>query len=255
MVGPSALESAVGKVSRETLADRVYNDVKELFLSGQIPPGERLTLRGLAAAVGTSPMPVRDAVSRLVSEKALEMLPNRSVQVSWPTHSRFEEIVLIRCNLEGLAAELAATRRSEAELNNIRDYAVAFERSADPSSPKPLDAIQTNRLLHYAVYDAARMPILKQMIEGLWLQVGPIFAATIIAALESGKSWQPSPSRTQRRSKAQESELMAGTHRWHTALVQAMTEGDGPAARKAIAADIAGAADMIVTSARLLPDL
>ena len=52
------------------MADKVYLDIKRLLLSGAIPPGEKVTLRGLAQGIGTSPMPVRDAVTRLVIEGA-----------------------------------------------------------------------------------------------------------------------------------------------------------------------------------------
>jgi DNA-binding GntR family transcriptional regulator len=248
----SVLESSVSRLARQTLADRVYADVKELFLSGQIPPGERLTLRRLAAAVGTSPMPVRDAVSRLVSDKALELLPNRSVQVSWPSRSRFEEIVLIRCNLEGLAAELAATRRTDAELSTIRAHAQMFERCVDPADPKPLEAIRANRLMHYGIYFAARMPTLQQMIEGLWLQVGPVFAATVIESLKAGGAWHPArPSPASQDETSRHDPLLTGTNRWHTALVEAIAAQDGTAARDAVVADIAEAAEMIIASGRL----
>src|SRR5690606_31987233 len=110
--------------------DQVYADIKQLLLSGMIPPGQKVTLRGLAGALGTSPMPVRDAVARLVNEGALEMLPNRSLRVFKPRLSEFLEIVKLRCCLEGFAAYEAAANMTPARLRKIEDYARRYYKLA-----------------------------------------------------------------------------------------------------------------------------
>lgn len=245
-MGGGALEASVGRISRDTLADRVYADLKELVLSGQIPPGEKLTLRRLAAALGTSPMPVRDAVGRLVSDKALEVLPNRSVQVSWPSRERFEEIVLIRCHLEGLAAELAASRRTGAQLQEIRRHARAFETVTSRATADGPGAIRANRLLHFAVYDAAGSPTLGEFIRALWLQIGPVLAVSVNDALDAGSGWW----RTADGSSAGGAPYM---HRWHRDLVEALEARDGEAARRAVVGDITEGTAKIIESGRLSP--
>ena len=63
------------KIVRQTLSDQVYGDLKELLQAGEMEPGQRFTLRGLAAAIGTSAMPVREAVTRLAAEQALKCCP------------------------------------------------------------------------------------------------------------------------------------------------------------------------------------
>lgn len=113
------LDARVGRVVRQTLADQVYGDLKELLLSGRAAPGERFTLRGLAAAIGTSAMPVREAVSRLVAENALEVLPNRAVRVPLMSRARFTELRLIRVSLEGLAATTAASAASDTDIAEV----------------------------------------------------------------------------------------------------------------------------------------
>ena len=72
-------------------------------------PGQRFTLRGLAAAIGTSAMPVREAVTRLAAEQALEVLPNRAIRVPLMTRERFLELRTIRLQLECLAIEAPPT--------------------------------------------------------------------------------------------------------------------------------------------------
>ncbi len=218
--GADSFEDSVSRIARQTLSERVYEDLKGIILAGQIPPGRKLTLRKLAAALGTSPMPVRDAASRLVAEKALELLPNRSLRVPLPTREWFEEIVTIRCALEGLAAETAAERITAAEMVEVRRHAKAFERAGEQRFPDFAAAIRHNRSLHFVIYDAARMPSLVEMIGHLWLRVAPVFSTGM------PNTW-----------------LKAHDH--HVSLLDALERRDGPAARAALTADIRSAADLI----------
>src|SRR5262249_50641976 len=80
------------RLERETLHDRAYDEIKKAIMSGSILPGSTITIRSLAGALGTSPMPVRDALSRLVAERALEVLPTRSVTLPFMTAAKFAEI-------------------------------------------------------------------------------------------------------------------------------------------------------------------
>lgn len=253
-----SVEENIAPLARHTLADQVYRDLRDLILSGRIEPGEKLTLRRLAAVVGTSPMPVRDAASRLVAEKALVMLPSRTLQVPWPSVSEFAEIVTIRCALEGLAAELAAQRRSAADVDTLRRHAAAFDLNASAASPNPLAAIEHNRHLHFTVYKASGLPNLVQMIEGLWLQVGPVFYAAISAEIVgSAESTAGLTLRNRGRvfsDAAAERRILNATHGSHTALVAAIAAGDAAAAKAALIADIQQAAVFIVGSGRLQAD-
>ncbi|OYZ90539.1 MAG: GntR family transcriptional regulator, partial [Xanthobacter sp. 17-67-6] len=129
------LGTRMGRIVRVTLADTVYRDLKELLLAGRAAPGERFTLRGLAGAIGTSAMPVREAVSRLAAENALEVLPNRAVRVPLMSRARFEELRLIRSSLEGLAAETAAVNADAADLEEIFRCERAF--AAERDKPRP----------------------------------------------------------------------------------------------------------------------
>lgn len=221
------LESSVQPLKRETLGDRVYEDIKGLLLSGQMPPGQRLTLRQLAKALGTSPMPVRDGVGRLVAERALELLPNRSLVVPKLTREQFREIVAIRCELEGLAAERAAGSMSPLQLESLRKLAADFETYGKGENPDEVSAIQSNRKFHFAIYDAARMPLLLNMIEKLWIQVGAFFALSMSNKIDRLR------------------DIEAFQH--HRDLVASLERGDGISARQAITSDIRDAASRLLS--------
>ena len=80
---PAAL-NLVEPLDRQTLGERAYAKLADLLISGRLAPGEKLSLRAAADVLGVSIMPVREAVSRLVADKALEVTPNRAVRVPLP---------------------------------------------------------------------------------------------------------------------------------------------------------------------------
>src|SRR3990167_6021733 len=104
----------------DNLQEQLYQNIRAGLLSGRFQPGERLKIRDLAAAWGTSPMPVRAALQRLVAEGALEGEQQRSLRVPAMTRERFQQITQVRLSLEGLAVELAAARIGAAEIELLR---------------------------------------------------------------------------------------------------------------------------------------
>ncbi|RUR32671.1 GntR family transcriptional regulator [Vreelandella nanhaiensis] len=219
------IEGRLGRYQRKSLADQVYLDLKKLLLSGAIAPGEKVTLRGLAESIGTSPMPVRDAVRRLVSERALEMLPNRTLCVPTPSLAQFREIVAIRCSLEGLATEAAAVKLPSAALAEIYGAKDRYEAIARAEVVSTEDMVEANRELHFTLYSESGMPVLVSIIEGLWVQVAPVFSLSMST-------------------KVREVENMESFHH-HLRLVAALECRDAAAARDAVVADIQDAAHFI----------
>src|SRR5687768_10906333 len=90
-------------VENSNLHQKVYIQLREAIMSGKFRPGESVTLRGLASALGTSVMPARDAVLRLVTERALHST-GRSVKVPSLTFEQLQDIERFRILLEGEGA-------------------------------------------------------------------------------------------------------------------------------------------------------
>lgn len=231
--GGDPIDTRIARIVRQTLADQVYGHLKDLLLEGRAAPGERFTLRGLAAAIGTSAMPVREAVSRLAAENALEVLPNRAVRVPLMSRARFIELRLIRCSLEGLAAASAATAATADEIAEITQFEELFSAERDEAQPDGARAMHNNKQLHFALYRAAHLPTLLQMIEGLWLQIGPVLNLDFCAGPDRVRQGE--------------------AHIHHAALVRALTARDPDGARAALVADIWSAGDFIL-SRGILPD-
>lgn len=219
-------------IERRTLGDAAYAHLRELLMSGQVGPGERLSIRTLAGALGVSMMPVREAVTRLVADRALEVTPNRAVRVPIMNTTQFRELARIRIEIEGFAAEHAAQARTDGELRRIASCEEAFRLEAGKKRPDRTRAVALNKNFHFAVYDAAGLPSLVEIIGGLWLKIGPIINLDL----------RENPDRL----------AHGGALRFHAEMLHAIRDRDGAAARAAIAADISGAAQFILSKGGLV---
>ena len=161
----------VPKISRSTLNEEVYEQLKQALMSGKITPGSTMTIRSLASSFGISVMPVREALRRLVAEHVLILLPNRSVALPVFTRERFNEITRIRTSLEGLAAEAGASELSPKMVEHMGEMTRLMESRGIGSHTETL---AWNREFHFTLYRASNMPMLVKMIESLWLQAGPL---------------------------------------------------------------------------------
>ena len=156
---------------RETMQDKVVAELRRGLMIGAFVPGQPITLRKLADDLGTSPMPVREAINRLVAERALTMLHNRSVTVPPMTESRFMELTVVRQVLEGMAAELACEKAGP---DLVPALSAANEDLRKAIAARDVGAsVRANQSFHFTLYEASESQTLPPLIEMLWLQVGP----------------------------------------------------------------------------------
>lgn len=94
---------AFSPVPRATIQDLVYEKLRELIQNGGIEPGRTVTVQSLAEAFGVSAMPVREAMHRLVAEKALKVVAGRSVGIPMLAVQRLEVLRRVRVEIEGAA--------------------------------------------------------------------------------------------------------------------------------------------------------
>lgn len=161
----------LGPIDSATIQTQVYQRLREALFNGALLPGESVTIRALATRLGTSPMPVREALQRLVAEKALVQLPNRTFRVTPFTTEMFVELMRVRMTVEGLAAGEAARRFSPRVERRLAQHNAAMIRAIEAGQP---DAVMmANRRFHFELYQAADMPQLLDIINGLWLRAGP----------------------------------------------------------------------------------
>jgi DNA-binding GntR family transcriptional regulator len=212
----------VARVSTAGLRDQAYVELATALRSGRFAPGTSVTIRGLAAQLGTSTMPVREAVSRLVTEGALEMLANRTLCVPTVSVARLDDLIEARATVESRAAWLAAARMDAAAFTRIKRAAEAYSHAVDEE--EIVAAVFANEQLHFEIYRAAASSSLLSIIERLWLQSGPYIASVMKHMHTASKS------------------LHDRGIAHHFNILAALAKRDPAAASEAVRADIVDAA-------------
>jgi DNA-binding GntR family transcriptional regulator len=200
----------------------VHAALRDRLMSGAFEPGQGLKIAELAIAFGTSAMPVREALSRLVAERALEALPNRSARVPTFAARRLRDLRDVRLAIEGLAAEMAAPRMGRRDLAELASL-VSAQRLADTARDIE-DSVRANWRFHFTIYACSGSQVLLPIIEGLWLQFGPYLRRA--AALFDGRKGEAT--------------------KFHIAVLTALRRGDVAAARAGIEADIGRSFDLLI---------
>jgi DNA-binding GntR family transcriptional regulator len=167
------LSEQVSPLRRETLEDGVYRQLCDLILRGGIAPGESITVASIAEAFGVSPMPVRNALTRLSTAGALTIVSGRTIGIPKLRRERLDELLRVRLTVEPAAAAWAAENPDQASLGELArtlDILRESERAGDTKT-----YVQSNYKFHFQVYRMCRSPIMMSIIEGLWLQISPYF--------------------------------------------------------------------------------
>lgn len=206
-------------VGRETVQDRVYRQLRDMILNGEVEPGQTITIQSLSDAFQVSAMPVREALRRLTAEQALTVVSGRSVGIPALTRQRLADLLRVRREVEPLAASWAAARIGTAELQGLENLVEHMRIAADRHDGRLF--VPANHDFHFTIYRAAASAALLGIIELLWLQIGPYFHA------------------------------LRASDNWHTAnaahrdLLAALRQGDGAGAAAALRRDIEDAASTL----------
>jgi DNA-binding GntR family transcriptional regulator len=165
------MATELNKIAPDNLMSRAYQEIKTALTAGQFKPGDRLAIRKLAQQLGTSPTPVREALLKLVSYGALEMAPAHPITVPVLTKTRYLENRTIRIVNEGLAAFEAAKKIKSTDLEKLKNLnAEMIEAYRDG---RYTDVLIKNHSFHLELCKASRMTTLVDIVEILWLQIGP----------------------------------------------------------------------------------
>ncbi|CAN7155975.1 GntR family transcriptional regulator [Rhizobium sp. LjRoot30] len=222
---PAPLRDKLTPVVRETVQDRVYQQLRQALIYGLFDPGEVLIIQDLAVSMQTSTMPVRDALSRLISEQALEALPNRSVRVPVIDPKRLDDLLKARIVIEGAALELATHRITDEEIEALHPLIGHYDEALANRSDYPIEEeLDLNKSFHFRIYQHSGSDVLFPIIESLWLQSGPYVRAAVL-------KFDP------------KSEISA-LH-YHREILAALKARDAEAAKRALASDISRAFDLL----------
>lgn len=216
--------AVLGPVARQTVQDQVYGELRRSLIQGSFDAGEVLRIRDLAERMSISTMPVREALARLISERALEALPNRSVRVPLIRRDRLEDLARARALIEGNLTAFAVPRLTEEDRQALWSDTKAYDNLVAGRIETARTAADLNHAFHFRIYRAAGSQVLIPIVESLWMQSGPY----IRKAAELFEQGRDAP---------------ATNH--HHRLLDAIKAGDAEAGRAALIADIGRAFDLL----------
>ena len=151
---------------RATAQQIALEHIRDLLASGHLKPDDRIRQEQLAAELGTSVIPVREALKTLEAEGQLRYAPHRGYQVTRLSLDELSETYLIRRLLEDEIVRIAAPLMGEelyAELDRLMG---AMETASAAGDTRTM--IGANRDLHFAIFGAARRPRMEDLIRMLW---------------------------------------------------------------------------------------
>jgi DNA-binding GntR family transcriptional regulator len=208
-------------------SDIAYDYIRKRILSGEYPAGQNLATNTLSAEIGVSRTPVRDALRQLEADGLVTITARLGASVKSMDLKEFREMCGLRLALESHAAGLAATNRTEADLQEI-GYALEGMRKL---TEKIIGAPQEEPLLgelrkedvrfHVAIMTAAKNDLMKKEILRLHL-INRVVASPTPAGPD------PVAERSQRDKRRRE--VFAS----HEEIFEAIRRSDAPAAKDAM---------------------
>ncbi len=151
------------------LRELVFEAIREAIITGHLKPGERLMEIQLAEELGVSRTPVREAIRKLEQEGFVVMVPRKGAFVADISMKDIAEVFEIRGALEGLAAELAAERASEDELERLERLLVAIGECIERHDVDGL--IEKDTEFHDLLFSASHNERLVQILSVLREQI------------------------------------------------------------------------------------
>lgn len=167
---PYPLKRAKNKTRAvENLSARVYNEIKNLILSNEIMPGQKLHHQQLSERLGVSRTPIREALTRLVQEGYVSFLPNRGFTCKEIRKQEAEELYELREALEAFAVEKAIGSLTDAALAHLRDKMNRYGQ--DVQNRFTRDRLVYDQDLHLHIAELSGNETLKNMLRHVFERI------------------------------------------------------------------------------------
>lgn len=207
-----------------SLSDQLCDRITQSILSGELPPGSRISEANIAKMFGISRGPMREALYRLEGRKLVERTPNAGVKVISPSPEEMLEAYAVREALEGMAARLTAgcaTARLIAKLERM------VERHRKQLGDEAFIAVKEGELgdleFHFAVIEGCGNTMLAEMLTDQLYFLMRIFSIKIGGAIGLSKA----------------------AIKEHEEVLEAIRERDGDRAERIMRRHIREASDML----------
>jgi DNA-binding GntR family transcriptional regulator len=154
------------KVKPQSLVDVVAERIEAAIISGTLEPGSRLSEQALAASLGVSRGPLREAIRRLEGRKLLQRIPNIGVRVAALSLRDLNEILQIREALEGMACALAAQNMTDGEIAALQQLLDKHEHQKAVQEGTGYYQESKDFDFHFRIVEGARNARMSEMLMG-----------------------------------------------------------------------------------------
>lgn len=162
MSEPFRFPSQLTGASTLTKAEAAYLELRARILDGSLQPGSLINQERLAADLGLSITPLREALRRLEAEELVTLRAHKMLSIVPLSRKELHELCLIRASLDPLAATLAAEEATTQQIHAITALA------ARPRAPDLHGRLSTHQEFHHAIYEASHNKVLAGILDQLW---------------------------------------------------------------------------------------
>ncbi|GAC1045186.1 MULTISPECIES: GntR family transcriptional regulator [Rhizobiaceae] len=170
---------ALEPIDFQSMQDQVYEQLRTVLMRGGFEPGQKLSGRMVGKALGTSEMPARAALGRLLAERALVQKSNGTYAIPIATRTRFKEVMELRALLESHATLQACERIDSDGLRELRRSSDGLIKALNDNNLEQY--LDFNQKLKFGIYKYCSSETLRSHIELLWLQCGPFLRHLSVA--------------------------------------------------------------------------
>jgi DNA-binding GntR family transcriptional regulator len=149
-----------------TLADRVFSQIQDAIVKGELIAGAKISEAELTTRYGVSRGPLREALRRLEARKLLTRIPHVGVRVVELSVAELLEMYQVREVLEGMAARLAAIHATDEEVTGLKALLTRHQQQTELQSGKGYYQEEGDFDFHYRIVKASRNEVLMQMLCG-----------------------------------------------------------------------------------------
>lgn len=171
---------------RYTLGGRVYNAIREKILSGTYKENEELKETAVAAELGVSRTPVREALRQLELEGLVSIIPNKGAYVTGITKKDIHDIYMIRSYLEGLCARWACEHITDAQIEDLEEILYLSDFHARRGHSEQM--VELDNKFHELIYKASGSKILNHVLSDFHQYVERVRKITLSRPYRAEKS-------------------------------------------------------------------
>lgn len=145
---------------------QVSRYIRDSITEGRLRPGDRIRQEAIAHRVGTSRIPVREALRQLENEGLVNLIPHSGARVAVLDYQAFWEIYRMREAIEPMVIAESVAHLDDDQIERLHELMLTVDASGDD----PVRWLQADRLFHLSSMEAAPMPEVLDRVRGFWNQ-------------------------------------------------------------------------------------